>query len=131
MQWLVFGLCVWSGIEGWVCLRNLGLGATQRDLDGWISSQQPQKSTGKGSQGLRDCEVEKGLITSVKCVWVLVLGEDPGFYTFIFQPTKRPIVLALSATTYEHVTVSPETTMGCHKIKFLQAEEGYYCTFSF
>ena len=62
---------VWSGIEGWVCLRNLGLGATQIELDCWLSSPQPQKSTGKGSQGPRDCEAEKGLIPSVEvCVWV-------------------------------------------------------------
>ena len=61
---------VWSGIEGWVCLRNLGLGVTQRELDGWIPSPQPWKSTGKGSQGLRDCEAEKGLIPGVGCVWV-------------------------------------------------------------
>ena len=58
------------------------------------------------------------------------LREDPGFYNFIFAPTKIPIVLALSETTCEHVAVSPETAMGCHRIRFLQAEEGYYCTFS-
>ena len=51
-------------------LEKLGLGATQIDLDGWISSPQPQKSTGKGSQGLRDCEGKKGLIPGVRCVWV-------------------------------------------------------------
>ena len=68
---VVVGLrTVWSGIEGWVCLRNLGLGATQIELDGWIYSSQPRKSTSKGSQGLRDCEVEKGLIPGVGCVWV-------------------------------------------------------------
>ena len=61
---------VWSGIEGWVCLRNLVLGATQTELDGCLYSTQPQKSTGKESQGLRDCEVEKGLIPGVGCVWV-------------------------------------------------------------
>ena len=61
---------MWSEIEGWVCLRNLGLGATQRELDGWLSSPQPQKSTSKGSQGLRDCEAEKGLIPGVGFVWV-------------------------------------------------------------
>ena len=37
-------------------------GATQTELDCWLSSPQPLKSIGKGSQGLRDCEVEKGLI---------------------------------------------------------------------
>ena len=52
-------------------MRNLGLGATQIELDGWLSSPQPQKSTGKGSQGLRDCEAEKGRIPSVGCVGVL------------------------------------------------------------
>ena len=61
---------MWSGIKGYVCLINLGLGATQRELDGWLSSPQPRKSTGKGSQGLRDCEAEKGLIPGVGCVWV-------------------------------------------------------------
>ena len=30
-----------------------------------------QKSTGKGSQGLRDCEAENGLIPDVGCVNVL------------------------------------------------------------
>ena len=40
-------------------------------------------------------------------------------------------MLALSATTCEQVVVSPETAMGCHRTRFLQAEEGYYYTFSF
>ena len=61
---------VWSGIEGWVCLRNLVLRATQIELDGWLSSPQPLDSAGKGSQGLRDCVAEKGLILGVGCVWV-------------------------------------------------------------
>ena len=61
---------VWSGIEDWVCLRKLGLGATQIELYGWISSPQPRKSNGKEIQGLRDCEAEKGLIPGVGCVWV-------------------------------------------------------------
>ena len=43
-------------------------GATQTDLDGWLSSPQPLKSIGKGSQSLRDCEVEKGSIPGVGCV---------------------------------------------------------------
>ena len=73
MQWLVFEL--WSGIEGWVCLRNLGLGATHTELDGWISSPQPRKSTGKGSQGLRDYEAEKGLIPGVRCVCGCLRGQ--------------------------------------------------------
>ena len=54
----------------------------------------------------------------------------PGFYPFIFTPSKRPTVLALSATTCEQVAVSPETAMGCRRIRFLQAKEGYYYTFS-
>ena len=52
-------------------LEKPGFGSlTQRELDGWLSSPQPQKSTGKGSQGLRDYEAEKGLIPGVRCVWV-------------------------------------------------------------
>ena len=47
------------------------LGATQTELDYWLSSPQPLKSIGKGSQGLRDCEAEKGLILGVGCVDVL------------------------------------------------------------
>ena len=31
----------------------------------------PLKSIGKGSQGLRDCEAEKGMIAGVGCVDVL------------------------------------------------------------
>ena len=46
-------------------------GVTQTELDYWISSPQPLKSIGKGSQGLRDCEAEKGLIPGVGCVDVL------------------------------------------------------------
>ena len=46
-------------------------GATQTELDYWLSSPQPLKSIEKGSQGLRDCEVEKGLIPVVGCVDVL------------------------------------------------------------
>ena len=46
-------------------------GATQTELDCWISSPQPLKSIGKGSQGMRDCEVEKGLILGVGHVDVL------------------------------------------------------------
>ena len=54
----------------------------------------------------------------------------PRFYTFYLRTNKRPSVLALSATTCEQVAVSTETAMVCHRIRFLQAEEGYYCTFS-
>ena len=55
-------------------LEKLVFGATQTKLDCWISSPQPLKSIGKGSQGLRDCEVEKGLIPGVSCVDVLEVG---------------------------------------------------------
>ena len=60
-----------SRIRGWVCLRKLVFGATQIELDCWLSSPQPLKSIGKGSQGLRDCEAEKALIPGVGCVDVL------------------------------------------------------------
>ena len=56
-----------SRIRGWVCLRKLVFGATQTELDCWLSSSQPLKSIGKGIQGLRDCEAEKGLIFGVRC----------------------------------------------------------------
>ena len=46
-------------------------GATHIELDYWLSSPQPLKSIGKGSQGLSDYEAEKGLIPSVGCVDVL------------------------------------------------------------
>ena len=46
-------------------------GATQTELDYWISSPQPLKSIGKGSQGLRDYEAEKVLIPVDGCVDVL------------------------------------------------------------
>ena len=59
------------------------------------------------------------------------LRADPGSYAFISAPTNRPTVLALSATTCEQVTVSPETAMGCRRIRFLQAERGDYCTLDF
>ena len=61
-------------IRGWVFLRKLVFGATQIELNCWLSSPQPLKSIGKGSQFLRDCEVEKGLIPSVECVDVLEVG---------------------------------------------------------
>ena len=60
-----------SIIRGWVCLRKLVFGATQTELDCWLSSPQPLKSIGKGSQGLRDCEAEKVLIPIDGCVDVL------------------------------------------------------------
>ena len=46
-------------------------GATQIELECWLSSPQPLKSIGKGSKGLRDCEAEKGLIPIDGCVDVL------------------------------------------------------------
>ena len=46
-------------------------GATQTELDCWLSSPQPLKSIKKGSQGLRDYEAEKGLSPGVGCVDVL------------------------------------------------------------
>ena len=51
--------------------RNLVFGATQTELDCWLSSPQPLKSIGNGSQGLRDYEAEKGLIPGIGCVDVL------------------------------------------------------------
>ena len=47
MQWLVFRL-YWGGDEGLICLKNLvGLGTTQTDLEGWLSSPQPLNSNGR------------------------------------------------------------------------------------
>ena len=75
----VVGICtIESRIRGWVCLRKLVFGATQTELDYWLSSPQPLKSIGKGSQGLRDCEVEKGLIPSVGCVDALEVRVSSG-----------------------------------------------------
>ena len=72
LRYAVGGLrTVQSSIRGWVCLRKLVFGATQIELEYWLSSPQPLNSIGKGSQGLRDCEAEKGLIPSVGCVDVL------------------------------------------------------------
>ena len=47
---------------------KLVFGATQTELDSWLSSPQPLKSIGKGSQGLRDYEAEKGRIPGVGCM---------------------------------------------------------------
>ena len=52
-------------------LQKLVFGATQVEGDYWLSSPQPLKSIGKGSQGPRDCKVGKGLILGVRCVDVL------------------------------------------------------------
>ena len=72
LWYAVVGLrIVESRIRGWLCLRKLVFGATQTELDCWLSSPQPLKSIGKGSQGLRDREAEKGLMPGVGCVDVL------------------------------------------------------------
>ena len=72
LRYAVVGIrTVESRIRGWVCLRKLVFGATQVDLYCWLSSPQPLKSIGKGSKGLRDCEVEKGLIPGVGCEDIL------------------------------------------------------------
>ena len=52
-------------------MRKLVFGATHIELNYSLSSPQPLKSIGKGRQVLRDCEAEKGLIPSVRCVDVL------------------------------------------------------------
>ena len=78
LWYVVIGLrTVESRIRGWVCLRKLVFGATQAKLDCRLSSPQPLKSIGKGSQGLRDCEVEKGLIPGVGCVDFLEVRLAP------------------------------------------------------
>ena len=69
LRYAVVGIhTIESAIKGYVCLRKLVFGATQTELGYWVSSPQPLKSIGKGSQGLRDCEAEKGLIPGVGCV---------------------------------------------------------------
>ena len=71
LRYAVVGLrTIESRIRGSVCLRKLVFGATQIELDCWLPSPQHLNSIGKGSQGLRDCEVEKGLIAGVGCAWV-------------------------------------------------------------
>ena len=61
---------VWSGIEGWVCLKNLVFGShTDRVRSLAFFSTTPEEHW-KGSQGLRDYEAEKGLIPGVGWVWV-------------------------------------------------------------
>ena len=68
VQWLVFGLC-WEQGWGLGLLDKPGvLETTQTELEGWLSSPQPLNST--GSEGLRDCVAEKGLIPCVGSVWV-------------------------------------------------------------
>ena len=67
-----------SRIRGWLCLRKLVFRATHIDSACWLSSPQPLKSIGKGSQGLRDCEAEKGLIPGVGYVDVLEVMTSSG-----------------------------------------------------
>ena len=72
LRYAVVGLqTIESRIRGQVCLRKLVFGANQIELDYWISSPQPLKGIGKGSQGMSDCEAEKGLIPIDACVDVL------------------------------------------------------------
>ena len=72
LRYAVVGLrTVESRIRGWVCLIKLVFGATKPELDCWLSSPQPLKSIGKGSQGPRDCEAGKGMILVDGCVDVL------------------------------------------------------------
>ena len=71
MQWFLFKL-YWGGDEGLICLKNLvGLGTTQIELEGWISSPQPLNSTGREVRA-RGTVAEKGLI-SLRWVCVDVL----------------------------------------------------------
>ena len=51
-------------------LEKPGFGSHTERVRWLDSSPQPQKITGKGSQGLRDYEADKGLIPGVGCVWV-------------------------------------------------------------
>ena len=72
LRYAMVGLqTVESRIRGWVCLRKLVFGATWKNLDCWLSSPQHLKSIGKGIHGLRDCEVQKGLIPGFGHVYVL------------------------------------------------------------
>ena len=59
-------------------LEKLVFGATQTERDCWISSPQHLRNIGKGIQGLRDCEIEKGLIPGVGCVDVLEVRVSSG-----------------------------------------------------
>ena len=72
------------------------------------------------SSTMQRCTTKFQMDTEIwKAIVCWVDGEDPGSYAFIFAPTNRPTMLALSATTYEQVAVSPEIAMGCRRIKFL------------
>ena len=70
MQCLVFGMFR-VGLEAGYAWETWCLRATQIESDCWLSSPQPLKSIGKGSQGMRDCEAEKGLVPGVGSVDVL------------------------------------------------------------
>ena len=59
-------------------LEKLVFGATQIEGDYSLSSPQTLNSIGKGIQGLRDFEAEKGLIPSVGCVDVLEVRVKSG-----------------------------------------------------
>ena len=77
LQYAVVGLQMDRvGLEARYAWETSCLGATQIELDYWISSPQPLKSIGKGSQGLRDCEVEKGMIPGVGFMDVLEFMLD-------------------------------------------------------
>ena len=89
LWYAVVGLrIVESSIGGWVCLRKLVFGSTQTELDYWLSSAQPLKSIGRGSQVLRDCEAEKGLILGIGCVDVLEVRISSG--VTVFNSLLRP-----------------------------------------
>ena len=89
LRYAVVGLqTVESRIRGKVCLRKLVFGATQTELYYWLSSPQPLKDIGKGSQGLRDYESEKGRIPIVGCVDVLEVRVS--FGVGIFNSLLRP-----------------------------------------
>ena len=90
LRYAVVGLrTIENWIRGWVCLRKMVFATTQIELYYWISSPQPLKSIGKGSQGLRDCETEKGLIPSIGCVDVLEVRIS--FGVSVFNSLLRPL----------------------------------------
>ena len=64
-------------------------GSTQIELNCWIYSPQPLKSIGKGSQDLRDCEAEKGLIPGVGCVDALKVRVNLGV-GILSSPLRPP-----------------------------------------
>ena len=70
-------------------LEKLVFGATQTEGDYWLSSPQPLKSIERGSQGLRDCEAEIGLIPGVRCVDVLEVRFNSGIGV-LSSPLRPP-----------------------------------------